>query len=396
MKFKNLVGVFFFIILSFNTAEIRAQNVESPQRPLSLNDKNSPFKDGETFIAEVKFLGLDSNAEFYQSTINGPLLFEEEFRQILYLNRFGTPFFPNWKINREKVKELIKLLEGKANTSGYLEAKVSATGEKLPDNQMRLIISVERGEVARVSEIRFFGNKNVPGAELIESLKNRDDYWTIFRKRQYKHYLDDSSLQLMFSKGFLQAKIKRIVPEKTSYGYIVTVEVEEGIRYRIGDIKIEGAKIFSEYEVLKMLDQNVGDIADGRDLKKFFEEKLKRSYADKGYIQYAGAFDADYVKPQAEGLDGVVNVRATINEGRVYKISKIDFWEIEESKAADLRRISGLKVNEIYSQSALEAALKNIDDTKEFEPTNIGFCVNLRANEDTGELEIEIALERKE
>ena len=397
MKSKKVILMFFFFVLTFSAALIRAQEAKSEATLFSLNDKNSPFKEGETIIAEVSFTGLDSDTESYHNSENGLLLFETEFREVLYLNRWGMLFFPNWKFSSEKVKELIKIFTEKVNREGYLEAKVSVMGEKLSDNRMRLIVSVERGAAARVTEIRFVGNKNVSNEELVEAFKNRDDLWTIYRKWHYKYYLEDGSRRVMFSKGFLQAKIKNIVPEKTSYGYVITIEIEEGIRYQIGEIKIEGAKIFTEKEILEMLNQNVGDIADGRDLKNFFEEKLKRIYADKGYLQYSGTFDTDYVKPQANNLDGTVNIRATINEGRIYKISKIYFWEIEESKAEELLRVSGLKVNDIYSQSALETALKNIDDTGEFEePINIGFSVQLRADEDTGELEIEFDLSKKE
>ena len=394
MKSTKVILIFLFFVFVLSVSVFHAQDAKSAQTILSLsNDKNSPFKDNETTIADVTFTGLDS----YDDSNHRQILFddEEEAREILYLNRWGQLFFPNWKFNRDKVKQLIAIIKEKADKSGYLEAKVSAMGEMLPENKMRLIVSVDKGEIARVSDIRFIGNKNVLSEELIEAFKEREENWHIFRKFHYKHYLEDSSQKLLFSRGFLQAKIKRILPEKTPYGYIVTIEVEEGIRYRIGDIKIEGTKVLSEKEVLEILNQNVGDVADGRDLQLFFEEKLKRIYADKGYIQYVGTFAPNYVKPQAEGLDGIVDVRATIDEGRAYKISKVYFWEIEESKADELRSISGLKVNDIYSESALETAVKNIDNTQEFEAINLGFSVRLQVDEDTGEVEIDFCLSKK-
>jgi outer membrane protein assembly factor BamA len=395
MNFKNLFGAVFVAVIVLSSVGIYAQNVNSEQILISSEAKNLPFKEGETMIAEVKFLGLDLDNQSYYDTSNGFLLFESQFQEILLRNRF-VPFFTDGKFNLEKVKSLVELCQDKAVRNGYLEAKVSAFGEELPDNQMRLIFSVNRGEAARVSEIRFTGNKNVPGEELLESFKERDENWSIFRSGHYKYCLDDSALRVIFSKGFLQAKIKEIVPKKTSDGYVVTVAVEEGVRYRIGDIKIDGAKVFSEDEILQLLGQNTGDVADGKALKDFFDEKLKRIYADKGYLLYESSFKADYLKPQRKGADAVVNFHATISEGRIYKISKISFWETEEKEAEELQRISGLKVNEIFSQTSLERALKNIDETDRFEPTNLVFSVNLTANEETGELEIEFALSKKE
>src|SRR5688500_13071187 len=180
MKFKQFVGVFFLLILSFCAAEIRAQSPESSQPLFSFDDENSPFKDGETTIAEVTFTGLDSYKNSY-SAVNGPLLFEEEFSAILTGNRFGILYFPDWKFNREKTGKLNEIIKGKVTGSGYLEAKSSAVGESLPDSKMRLIIAVERGEPSRVSEIRFTGNKNVSGAELTEAFKKRNENWQIFR-----------------------------------------------------------------------------------------------------------------------------------------------------------------------------------------------------------------------
>src|SRR5437899_1985938 len=89
-----------------------------------------------------------------------------------------------------------------------------------------------------VSEIRFEGMKNVSNEELVEDFhKCWGSEPPIFDEKHYQYCVQKSSRSLMFSHGFFEAKIRRVTPLLLNDGYVVTIDVEEGIRYRIGEIK---------------------------------------------------------------------------------------------------------------------------------------------------------------
>lgn len=354
------------------------------------NAKSNPFKEGETQIAQVKFTGLDSDYETDDENI-GNSVFESDVSMLLQESR--ATISADEKFSSVKVEKVIKLLKEWLSAKGYPKAQVVALGEKLPKKQMKLIFSVKRGAIVRVSEIRFVGNKNISNEEFVENLKNcLGDDNGIFDKRKYEYYTRKCSQGLMFSKGYFQARIERLTPRLISDNYVVTVEIKEGIRYRIGEITIKGAKTFTEKEILEMYELKAGDVADGSSIQDFFYEKLKRIYADKGYVSYISDFDPKFIEPQAEGLDGTVNIFIDIDEGIQFRLADIEFTGVEKEKSQQLRQFISLKDKEVFNQSEIEKSIKKIDDTKEFYPINFDNDVEIRVDEENGELYIVIKL----
>ena len=55
--------------------------------------------------------------------------------------------------------------------------------------------------------------------------------------------------------------------------------------YHLGNINIQGAKIFTSEQLFNELNLKTGDIANGQELQKWLLERVKKLYEDKGYIQ---------------------------------------------------------------------------------------------------------------
>lgn len=396
MRFGKIIfAVFaFFVLFIFLTcAEIRAQNSKSPQPIRILNNYGSiPFEDGKTLIAEVEFRGLDSNDGQSDGAAEN-LLTEEEVLKNLRLTR--TAIRAGEEFYGSKVSKAVKVIREWLASNGYDQAEVAAFGEKLSKQEMKLIFSVKRGALARVSEIRFEGNSNISDEDFVVNFKKcLGDGWKIFEDKKYQYITRKCSLSLMHSKGFFRARINQVRPRRVEDDYVVTVGVSEGARYRIGEIKIEGATVFSEKEILDMFGQTPGDIADGKLLQDFFYEKLKRIYADQGYSLYNAEFDPEMIDPQAEGLDGIVNIKGLIDEGPQFRLATIKFSGIEREKAGELRKLFSLRDGEVYNQSKLEEGIKKINETKEFYFVDQDRDVEVRTGEGSRDIELVIKLSK--
>lgn len=390
MKFGKFTLSVFVIFFAFNFVVIYAQNLSSLQKILLSKAKSSPFKEGETSIGKIKFEGLDSDYEHYDSSI-GKSVYEREFLRLLRETKAGIA--ADEKFNSEKTEQTIKLLKEWLANKGYLRAEVVALGEKLPKNRMNLIFTVKRDAPVRVLEIRFTDNVNFTNEELVEVMKQcLKESWISFDKRHYEYCANKDIRNFMFGKGYFQAKIEQISPQFINDNYVVTIKVKEGIRYRFGEIKIEGAKVFTEKEILEMSELNTGDIADGKTLINFFNEKLKEVYSDKGFVLYNADFDVEYIKPIAEGLDGIVNIKGIIDEGKAFKIRKIEFVGVEKEKAQKLKEILALNEGEIYNQSKLKAGIKKINKTQDFQFIDDEQDVEIRTIERTNYLNLAIII----
>lgn len=388
MKNKKIILAAFVFLLSFvcKSNEILAQN---PKINLSEKSAKSYFKEGETIIADVRFDGLDRFEDY--KTQPGYLIYESDARYLLRQNNIQLS--NGKKLVFSEVEKANKILKEWLKANGYFNGNIAAVGEKLNENQILLTFSIKRGIRSSASEIRFVENSVFTNQELIESLKKcLGSDWQIFEKRRYEYYVQTCTRELMFSKGYLTARIGEIEPQLVSNKIIVTIPVEEGVRFRLGEIKIEGANVFSSEQILQMLGQKAGDILDGKALREFLYEELKRIYSAKGYIQFDAEFDPEFIKPQIVGQDGKINLRIILDEGRAFKVAKLNIIGIEPSKAQQFQRMLAVKEGEIFNQVEFENAIEKINNLKKFKFIDKDRDVEMRVDEETNELYLKIEI----
>lgn len=378
------------IILVFLTG-VYAQDAKIP---LKFAPAEKPvFVENQTVIAEVKFTGLDSDYENYDASVSRTV-YESDFLKVLRENR--TSFTPGETFNARKVEKIIRLLKEWMASEGYLKADVTALGEKLPKNRMTLTFVIKRDDIVRVSEILITGNYHIPAETFISEIKTRSNgEWQIYDRRKYGYYADKWLRGLMHSQGFFKARIVNINPKFRGSSYSVTIRINEGVRYLIGKIKFAGSSIFTQKELLEWSEQEPGVVADGKKLRDFVFEKLKRRYYDKGFLLYNAEFDPEMIEPEAPGLDGTVNVAITIEEGPQFKVNDVRFSGIdEELKAGDLKELLGIKKGDIYSQTALENGIRKINETKNFFEVNVDRDVDMQFADDTRLVSLVIKMRR--
>lgn len=376
MRLLKIIFAAFTFIFVCNSINAFAQQTNLPKQIRILHNYGSiPFEDGKTKIAEVRFIGFDTNYEQYDET-TGKKIPESDF--LKFLRESKANINVDDKFSGAKVAKAVKVIKDGLSSFGYLNAEVIAYGEELPKNQMNLIFSVKRGNPAFVSEIRFDGNVNVSSAELVENFKECLGDRKLFDARVYEYFADKCSRRFLFSKGYFQAKIHSITPRLVSNSYVVEISIDEGIRFVYGTIKFEGTKVFSEKQLLEMFGQKSGDVSDGKYLQNFIYEKLQKEYANKGYVNYNADFDVTFIEPQSEGLDGIVNLVVDIDEELQYQIGKIEFVGIDEDDARKLKEIISLNVGEVYNQSKFEEGIKKINELKDFKPIDYQRDVEMR------------------
>jgi outer membrane protein insertion porin family len=353
-------------------------HAQSPKQIKILNNYGEiPFEDGKTIIAEVSFTGLDFISEGEVSRI---------LREQRATIKAGEEF------HGYKVAIAVRVLRELLASKGYNRAEVIAFGETLPKNQMKLVFDIKRGALAQVSEIRFDGNVNIASEELIANFKEcSGDTWEIFDQRKFSFYLRQCSLRFMFSKGYFQARILEPKLQLVSDSYVVTINISEGVRFRYGEITIKGANVFTEKEILEFGGIKTGEVADGKNLQKFIYEKLKIIYGERGYVLYDAEFEPKFNEPQKEGEDATVDLLITIDEGRQFKLGKIEFIGVEKERANEFRRFFSLADGDIYNQSKIEEGFEKINELQEFymldsNSTNVEIRIKRRPEQIEGTL----------
>ena len=362
------------------------------QHKLSLikNDKSPLFLEGQTTIADIEFEGLDTDDEVYGFSMDDRL-YRSDF--ISSINGNKSAAVVGEKFSIEKASTVLKLLKRWLFGKGYLKADVVAYGTKLPKNRMKLTFAVERGLPLDVPELNFVGNENVTDQEFIDDFKQCSrESWKRYDLRRYQYFSEKCSRKLLFSKGFFKAKIYDLRAKIFNDHYSVTFGIYEGPRYRWGEIKIGGNSVLSREDILEMLDVTPGDIANGELLQDLIYEKLKRTYADLGYVQYNAEFDPQLIEPKAEGADGVVNISILIDEGKKFSVGRIAFVGVDAEIGKILKNDFPIKEGDIFNQTKIESGVGEINKSDKFCELNMDADVEIRTDEDAGLADLLITL----
>jgi surface antigen-like variable number repeat protein len=158
----------------------------------------------------------------------------------------------------------------------------------------------------------------------------------------------------------------------------IDFQVDEGLQYRLGQIKFEHNKAISNIEVLRSLfpikDSDIlsrEKVADGMD-------NLRKAYGDLGYINSTFVpqilFDED---------NGLISLDIDADEGKQFYLTRVDILGLEESTRDEA--LKDAPIGRIYSQRLFELFLRKHASLFGFmgdDPSHI----TKRPNERTGEV----------
>ncbi len=220
----------------------------------------------------------------------------------------------------------------------------------------------------------------------------------------------------MFSKGYFQARIGD--PQVVGLGYRRTgvpilgslpipllsskddtlkiiVPVTEGKIFRVGDLKVEGNSIFSEQHILRYVGLQKGEIANGKRLQDGVYEDLKKVYGNQGFVLYNAEFDPEFKDNPANPNEGIVDIKITIDEGKQFRLRRLEFTGNTFTRDNVLRREFLINEGDIYNQQNLEFSVLRLNQTGYFDPIDKDQDVEIRTNEEQGDVDLIVKVKEK-
>lgn len=198
----------------------------------------------------------------------------------------------------------------------------------------------------------------------------------------------------LFGKGYLNPKLGEPRRTQTENGLQFVVPVDEGPRYRLGEVKVEGSKLFTQAQILEMIAMKTGDIADGEKLSEALYERVRKAYAKFGYIQYTAEITPHF-HLNASGTEGTADFSVTIDEGEQFTIRSIKFDGNGDIPEDALLGAMLVRSGEVFNKELLDESLKRIDQTGQFETIDGEKDVDYRSVGKKPELDLTIHLKKK-
>ena len=147
-----------------------------------------------------------------------------------------------------KLKKDIEATREFLNASGYYQASIIPEIIKIENNQINLIINVDKKEISKIKNIYFIGNKYFSNSQLMDVITSTEDgWWKFFSTTALSEQRIEYDKQLLKdfykSKSFYDAQIESAFASiDKNNKFTLTYSINSGKKYKFGnhDLKVLG------------------------------------------------------------------------------------------------------------------------------------------------------------
>ncbi len=258
-------------------------------------------------------------------------------------------------------------------SQGKYSASVKAVVSPLERNRVAVRFEIEEGKVAKIKDINIVGNKAFAGEDLkSEFLLNTANWMSWWNKDdQYskqKLTADLESLKSFYlNRGYLEFGIDStqvsISPDKQDI--YITINVTEGEKYTISDIKLAGELQVPEQELTKLITINKGDVF-SREKVSETSKALSDRLSNEGY-----AFSNVNAVPEINKENHTAAFTFFVDPGRRVYVRRINLQGNSRTKDAVLRREMRQLESAWYAGDKIKRSKERLDRLQFFDSVEI-------------------------
>lgn len=319
---------------------------------------------GMDLFSDIQILGTES-----ESGIN-LIIVVKEYPRVVEVDISG-----NSKIKTTDIKDKTKITLGKVitpldtktavdniislyNEKGYLAASVQSDLIQTDyPGQVVLKLKIDEGQKVRIKKIYVLGNKAVKASKVKKQMENKEDRW--WRGGEFKadKYDEDKEKIIEFYKkdGFLDAQIisDSIWYDSTKKNLFIQIVLNEGDRYKFGQVNWDGNKLFTADKLNKVVKFKENEVYS----QKKYDETLSDIYSlylEEGYI-YTRVEDKTTTK------DDVVKITYNITEGLPANVRYVNIEGNTKTKEKVIRREISIFPGQRFRRSLLMRSQRDVN-----------------------------------
>ena len=245
---------------------------------------------------------------------------------------------------------------------------------ELNENRVDLVFEVDEGPLIKIETIVFSGNKNFSDAALTQAIVSRERRWWAFLTPNDKY--DEGRLdydvrllrQFYLSRGYADINVSRarggLLPDRS--GFALTFLINEGVRYKVNDIKISSQIENIDLEAL-------------RDLMKFDDDQwydvrqLEQGLLDVSNQLGVYGYAFVDVTPQivTDPSTGLLDIEVSIGQARRNFVERIEFVDNTRTLDRVIRREFELVEGDAFNQLKLDRSVRNVRNLGYFSKVDV-------------------------
>lgn len=281
----------------------------------------------------------------------------------------------NGSLDERLVKEDSEKLFEYYQKSGYNQAQVSYSIDRNRSTGFGTItFKIREGAKVKIAAVNFVGNDHVKARRLRKEMETRK--WHMFswltgsgRFKDDKFDEDLDKLRDYYRElGFLDVAIAE---DKITFDYpkagglVITIRVEEGRQYRIGDITFAGNKLYPEALLKLMLKQKKTMVFVPSKLDKDVET-LEDFYGRDGYLDTRVRLNR---RPNL--ATGDIDIEYRIEESEKYYVESVKFEGNTKTKSIVLLREMVLGPGDVFDTVRMKISKLRLENTRFFDEVNV-------------------------
>ncbi|MFO7155165.1 MAG: outer membrane protein assembly factor BamA [Pseudomonadota bacterium] len=277
---------------------------------------------------------------------------------------------PYQVFDRAALKRNAAKIAQKYVEKGFFLVSVDYRVEERPDNQVAVIFEVQENSKVRVQRIEFVGNEKVGDEELKAAMFTKEGNYLsfltgagIYREEVFERDLHAIS-GVYYDQGYINVRVDRptveISPDMQSIS--ITIPVEEGEQYSIGQLAFSGDILTTEEDLLQLLTVKEGEIFSRSRLQEDIQ-RITRLYHDEAYA-YVNIAPLTRVHPETRRVD----ITFDIDKGKKVRWERIEIEGNDKTRDKVIRRELRIYEGDYYSGTALERSKARVTALGYFEP----------------------------
>ena len=279
----------------------------------------------------------------------------------------SVKYIGNRKISDKELKEETKVVNGDIASSqrillwkkrildayldkSHLLAEVTVRDIPLEDGQIKLQFLIDEGTRVRIKQITIFGNEHFPDNKVEGSMNNREKTWYRSASFSEEEFEEDLHRVVEFyrKRGYADCRVTEheITYDDSKEWMYIAITVDEGKMYRVGNISLEGNKVFRTDFLKRALKYKTGDIYNSENMEKSLMD-MYSIFGEDGYI-YASIIPDETVRS-----DTIIDVHYKVAENNPARVRKIDIEGNMKTREKVIRREIRIMPGDIFKRSLL-------------------------------------------
>lgn len=253
-----------------------------------------------------------------------------------WLKSKNPTYTPKIPATTEVVTRYTRLIEQFLATRNQQE-KVVGKLTPIATNEFAIVFR-STAPLATVAEVKFTGN-SLFQATFLQNKISEVVIGAPYTESGFRALLDTAIRPRYDARGHVQVSFPKITtePAKDVSGVVVTVVVDEGPEFKLGEVQIGGRYAGKSAELLKVAKFRTGEVANFDEIAQGLD-RIKRSLRRTGYLHAEAHIDRT-----AREKTKAVDLTIRIDEGPQFTFGKLTVQGLDLTGEAEVKKLWGLQ-----------------------------------------------------